>query len=168
MFSVTKQENLTMKKTVMLLALACVMAAPAVFAQTSDATSPVPNAATRTANMVQHRVAYMTTVLSLTTAQQTQVTNVLTNAASNRSTTHTSMKAAHDALKTAVHSNDAAAMEQASNTIGALAAQEALAHAKTEAAIYQLLTPEQQTKMTQLESEGHRGGPGFGHGGPVL
>ena len=53
-------------------------------------------------------------------------------------------------------------MEQASNTIGTLMAQELLARSKTEAAIYQLLTPEQQTKMTQLESLGRRGGRGFG------
>jgi periplasmic protein CpxP/Spy len=155
-----------MKKTAILLALACVMTAPAIFAQTAD-TAPPPPDANHVANMVQHRVAYMTTVLSLTSAQQTQIKTVLTNAAANEGTTRTSIKTAHEALKTAIHSNDAATMEQAANTIGTLTAQEALAHAKTEAAIYQMLTPEQQTKMSQLETEEHRGGPGFGgHGGP--
>jgi periplasmic protein CpxP/Spy len=152
-----------MKKTAMLLALACVMTAPAIFAQTADTEAP-PNDANHVAHMVQHRVAYMTTVLSLTSAQQTQVKTVLTNAAANQGATHTGMKTAHEALKTAIHSNDAAAMEQSANSIGTLTAQEALARAKTEAAIYQLLTPEQQTKMTQLEAEEHRGGPG--RGGP--
>jgi Spy/CpxP family protein refolding chaperone len=90
------------------------------------------------------------------------VTNILTNGQANRSTAHTSMKTAHTNLQNAIRSNDAAAMEQAANSIGALAAQEALAHAKTEAAIYQVLTPDQQTKMAQLEAEGHRGGRGFG------
>jgi len=93
---------------------------------------------------------------------------VLTAAVANGSTTHGSMKTAHDNLKTAIHANDPAGMEQAASTIGNLMAQEELARAKTEAAIYQLLTPEQQTKMAALESEEHHGGPGRGPGGPGL
>jgi protein CpxP len=155
-----------MKKTAMLLALACTMTAPAMFAQTAETAAP-PNEAGHMQHMVQHRVAYMTTVLSLTSAQQTQITSVLTNASSNKSTIHAGMKAAHDALRTAVHANDAAGMEQAATTIGSLTTQETLAHAKTEAAVYLLLTPEQQTKMTALEAVGRHGGPGFrGPGGP--
>ena len=77
---------------------------------------------------------------------------------------HASMKSAHTNLQNAIHSNDAAAMEQAANSIGTLTAQAALAHAKTQAAIYQVLTPDQQTKMSQLESESHRRGRGFGAG----
>jgi Spy/CpxP family protein refolding chaperone len=72
------------------------------------------------------------------------------------------MHTAHESLKTAIRANDAAAMEQASTSIANLEAQETLARAKTEAAIYQLLTPEQQSKFSALEEE-H--GPG-GHGGP--
>jgi Spy/CpxP family protein refolding chaperone len=149
-----------MKKTAIALLLACVFAAPAVFAQDSEATAPAPNEAGRAAHMVQHRVSYLTTVLSLTSAQQTSVTNILTSAAANQSAFHTSMKTAHTNLTNAIHSNDAAAMEQAANSIGTLTAQETLAHAKTEAAIYQVLTADQQTKMAQLDSEGHRGGFG--------
>ena len=158
-----------MKKTALLLALTCAMlAAPAMFAQTPAADAPPANDATRGQRMIQHRLTYMTTVLTLTTAQQTQVKSVLTAAVANGSTTRGSMKTAHDSLKTAIHANDAAGMEQAATTIGNLMAQEELSRAKTEAAIYQLLTPEQQTKMAALESEGHRGGPGRGPGGPGL
>ena len=158
-----------MKKTALILALACAMlAAPAMFAQAPAADAPPENSAARGQRMIQHRLAYMTTVLTLTTAQQTQVKNVLTAAVTNGASTHGSMKTAHDSLKTAIHANDAAGMEQAATTIGNLMAQEELARAKTEAAIYQLLTPEQQTKMAALESEGHRGGPGRGPGGPGL
>jgi Spy/CpxP family protein refolding chaperone len=156
-----EREFTNMKTTALALLLACVFAVPAVFAQETDTPGAAPNQAPRAAHMVQHRVAYLTTVLSLTSAQQTQVTNILTTAATNQSTAHTSMKTAHTNLQNAIHSNDAAAMEAAANSIGTLTAQEALAHAKTEAAIYQTLTPEQQTKMAQLETEGHRGG-GFG------
>jgi Spy/CpxP family protein refolding chaperone len=151
-----------MKKTGMILALAYMLAAPAVFAQTADTSAAAPSGGDRGAHMIQHRLNYLTTVLSLTPAQQAQVKTVLTNAAANRSTTRASMKTAHATLKTAVRSNDASSMEQASNTIGTLMAQELLARSKTEAAIYQLLTPEQQTKMTQLESMGRHGGRGFG------
>ncbi|MGA7855431.1 MAG: Spy/CpxP family protein refolding chaperone [Candidatus Acidiferrales bacterium] len=153
-----------MKKTAIAMLLACVFAAPAVFAQDNDAaTTAAPNDPGRAAHMIQHRVSYLTTVLSLNSAQQTQVTNILTNAEANRGTIHTSMKTAHTNLQNAIHSNDAAAMEAAANSIGTLTAQETLAHAKTEAAIYQVLTADQQTKMAQLETEGgHRGGPGFG------
>lgn len=151
-----------MKKTGMILALACVLAAPAMFAQTADTAAAPPSGGNRGTHMVQHRLNYLTTVLSLTPAQQTQVKGVLTSAATGRASTHASMMTAHTTLQTAIHSNDAASMEQASNTIGTLMAQELLARSKTEAAIFQLLTPEQQTKMTQLESMGHRGGRGFG------
>ena len=151
-----------MKKTAIALLLACVFAAPAAFSQETDAASTAPNEAGRAAHIVQHRVAYLTTVLTLTSAQQTQVTTILTNATANQSTIHTSMKTAHSNLQTAIRANDAAAMEQAANSIGILTGQEALAHAKTEAAIYQVLTPEQQTKMAQLDAEGHHGGRGFG------
>jgi Spy/CpxP family protein refolding chaperone len=151
-----------MKKTGMILALACMLAVPAVFAQTADTSAAPPRGGDRGGHMIQHRLNYLTTVLSLTPAQQTQVKTVLTNASASGSATHASMKAAHTNLKAAIHSNDAASMEQASNTIGTLMAQELLARSKTEAAIYQLLTPEQQTKMTQLESLGRRGGRGFG------
>jgi Spy/CpxP family protein refolding chaperone len=150
-----------MKKTAIALLLACMFTAPAVFAQDSDA-APAPNEPGRAAHMIQHRVSYLTTVLSLTSSQQAQVTNILTNAEANQSATHTSMRTAHTNLQNAIHSNDAAAMEQAANTIGTLTAQETLAHAKTEAAVYQVLTPDQQTKMAQLDTEGHRGGRGFG------
>jgi periplasmic protein CpxP/Spy len=158
-----------MKKTALLLALACaILTAPAIFAQTSAADASPENGAAHGQHMIQHRLAYMTTVLSLTTAQQTQVKSVLTAAVANGSTAHGSMKTAHDNLKTAIHANDPAGMEQAASTIGNLMAQEELARAKTEAAIYQLLTPEQQTKMAALESEEHHGGPGRGPGGPGL
>ena len=158
-----------MKKTALILALACAMlAAPAMFAQAPAADAPPENGAAHGQRMIQHRLAYMTTVLTLTTAQQTHVKNVLTAAVTNGATTHGNMKTAHESLKTAIHANDAAGMEQAATTIGNLMAQEELARAKTEAAIYQLLTPEQQTKMAALESEGHRGGPGRGPGGPGL
>jgi Spy/CpxP family protein refolding chaperone len=151
-----------MKKIAIALALICMFVSPALFAQTADTAPQAPSGSTRAAKMVQHRVNYLTTVLSLTAPQQAQVTTILNNAAASHSTASTSMKTAHTNLQNAIHSNDAAAMEQAANSLGAMSAQKMLARAKIEAAIYQTLTPEQQAKMSQLETQGgHRGRHGF-------
>jgi Spy/CpxP family protein refolding chaperone len=64
-----------------------------------------------------------------------------------------------------VQANDSAAMEQAATAIGSLTAQTTLARAKSDAAIYQLLTPDQRTKYAQMQSDMGRGGP-RGRGGP--
>jgi Spy/CpxP family protein refolding chaperone len=100
--------------------------------------------------MIQRRVAKMTAVLSLTPAQQTQVTSILTNSLAANFGTRGQMKSARAAMRTAIQSNDTATIEQASNTIGTIAAQNAAARAKTAAAIYQILTPAQQAKAQQL------------------
>jgi Spy/CpxP family protein refolding chaperone len=163
-----------MKKLFAICLLAAVFAVPATFAQaasTEAVTAPEPGApgGPNPAKMIQRRVQTMTTVLSLTSAQQTQVTTILTNSAAAESGFHTSMRAAHKNLKTAIESNDAASIEQISNQIGTLTAQTIAAHAKTEAAIYQVLSAEQQTKASQLGDDmlGGFGGPGpGGHGGP--
>jgi Spy/CpxP family protein refolding chaperone len=113
------------------------------------------------AQRVQHHVQFLTTMLNLTTAQQTQATTIFTSA-EGQSTTFQTMKTAHDALQTAVKNNDSAAIDQAATTIGNLTAQMTAAHAKAEAAFMQILNADQQAKFSQLK---HRGGPGmFGHG----
>jgi Spy/CpxP family protein refolding chaperone len=117
---------------------------------------------------IQDHVNFMTTVLSLTPAQQQQATTIFTNAANSEKTLHDQMKTAHDALKTAIQKNDTASIDQSAATIGNLTTQMVSAHAKAEAAFNQTLTPDQQAKMSQLHSHGHgMHGPG-GHpmGGP--
>lgn len=136
-----------MKKTLAIFVFASVLGVSALTAQTSSSHSP--------ANFVQHRVNYLTTLLGLTTAQQQQATTIFTNAATAEESIRTSMKTAHQGLNTAVQGNDAATIEQAATTIGNLTAQSIANHAKAEAAFYQILTPAQQTKMTQLQSQGH-------------
>lgn len=114
------------------------------------------------AQRVQHHVQFLTTMLNLTTAQQTQATTIFTSAEQGQSTTFQSMKTAHEALQTAIKNNDGAAIDQAATTIGNLTAQMTAAHAKAEAAFMQILNADQQAKFSQLQ---HRGGPGmFGHG----
>ena len=113
---------------------------------------------------VQHHVKYLTTVLNLTAAQQQQATTIFTNAANNGQLSRDSMKTAHQALETAIKSNDTAGIDQASTQIGSLIGQMMASHAKAEAAFYQILTPEQQTKLNSLQEEGHGHGMMVGPG----
>ena len=102
-------------------------------------------------DMLQYRVSYLTTVLSLSNTQQKQATAIFANAARDVSTVHDGLRSAHEALSAAVKSNDNAAIEQAALAIGNFVAQLAAADAKGEAAFYEILTADQQNKMTQLE-----------------
>ncbi len=144
-----------MKKATIAFLLAAIFAAPAIFAQGPDGPGG--------GNNVQRRVAFLTDRLSLTSGQQAQVTAILNVAGNdaNAATSRASMKAAHDTLNTAAQSNDTAAMEQAATTIGNLTAQSTLARAKTDAAIYKVLTPDQRTKYAQMQQD-----MGMGRGGP--
>jgi len=115
------------------------------------------------ATHIQHHIQHLTTVLSLTPAQQQQATTIFTNALSGASSFHGDMKTAHQNLETAIKNNDQSGITQAATTIGNLTSQMVAAHAKAQAAFYQILTPDQQAKLSQLESEephfGHFGGP---------
>ncbi len=125
-------------------------AASLALAQTS---APAPNPA----RFVQRRVQMLTTVLSLSTAQQQQATTILTNSAAADSTARASLRSANQALSTAIKNNDANGILQASATIGNLTAQQTSGDASAQAAFYQILTPDQQTKYTAFESAGHGG-----------
>lgn len=118
------------------------------------------------AEMVQHHIAMLTKQLSLTPQQQQQATSLLTEVQNNAKTIHDQMRTAQESLHAAIQKNDAAAIEQLSNSIGSLTAQQTMSHAKAMATFYQTLTPEQQSKFSQVM--GHHG-PGMdmhGHGGP--
>jgi Spy/CpxP family protein refolding chaperone len=116
------------------------------------------------AQMVQHRVDFLTERLALNAQQQQQATSIFTEAANGAKTFHDQMRTAHQNLQAAVEKNDTAAIEQSSNAIGNLMAQMTAAHAKADAAFYQTLTPEQQTKMKDMEA--HHGWGMRGHRGP--
>jgi Spy/CpxP family protein refolding chaperone len=122
------------------------------------------------AQRIQHRLAHLTQELGLSSAQQQQATTIFTNAMASQKSIHDQMRAAHESLKAAVQKNDSTAIDQASSTIGSLTAQMTSAHAKAQAAFYQILTPDQQSKLNQMDGHhhghhmGHPGGPG-GPGG---
>jgi Spy/CpxP family protein refolding chaperone len=105
------------------------------------------------ASMVQRRVNFLTTLLSLTSNQQTEATTILTNAAASSAALRTSLRTARQSLADAVTRNDTAGIDQASAAIGNVTAQLTSTEAKSDAAFYQILTPDQQTKFNQLKSQ---------------
>lgn len=118
------------------------------------------------AKMAQHRIDFLTKQLSLTAQQQQQAASIFSDAGNNAKGTRDQMRTAHENLKAAIQKNDTAGIEQAANAIGSLNTQMILAHAKAQAAFYQILTPEQQAKMNDLESHQRRGMGWRRHGGP--
>lgn len=114
------------------------------------------------ATMAQHRVQFLTNQLSLTSQQQQQALTIFTTAATSQSGLHDSMKTAHESLRTAVKTNDANGINQAATTIGNLTSEFTATEAKADAALYLILTPDQQSKMNQMESQG----PMMRHAGP--
>jgi len=90
-------------------------------------------------------------LLSLSTAQQLQAAAIFTNAAGTRASVRSSLKAARKALKDAVRSNDTGGVAQASNALGVLTGQHIASGAAANAAIFQLLTPDQRTKLSQYQ-----------------
>ncbi len=147
-----------MKKTLTRLALAVALSLTVAFGQNS---ANFANAA----NRVQHRVNFLTTLLGLTASQQQQATTIFTNADSAETSVRSSMRTARQSLTTAVRNNDSATIDQVSTTIGNLTAQSTAIQAKADAAFYQILTPDQQTKQAQFESQGRGFARPMGAGG---
>jgi Spy/CpxP family protein refolding chaperone len=147
-------------KPLLVMTLACA-AAVSVLAQTQTETQrkfPTPS------EMATHQVKRLTTLLSLTSAQQQQATTIFTNAATSEQTLHESEKQSRDSLRTAVKANDSATIDSVATSMAQTTAQLTSIRAKAEAAFYQILTADQQSKFTELESE-HMG-PLGGHDGP--
>ncbi len=113
------------------------------------------------AAMIQRRVSQLTTLLTLTPAQQQQATTIFTASATADQTTNAALATARQNLNAAVKNNDAGGIEQAATAIGNLTAQVTISDSKAQASFLQMLTPDQQTKYNQL---GHGMGHGFGRG----
>src|SRR5207245_1323478 len=122
------------------------------------------------ATMVANKVARLTTLLTLTSAQQSQATTIFTSALTAIAPLRTSEATAHDALPAAVKSNPSSTIDQLSATIGSLTGQIIAIPNKADAAFYAILTADQQTKLSEtnfLNGPGGFGpGPGFGGRGP--
>ena len=110
------------------------------------------------AQMVANKVAHLTALLTLTTAQQAEATTIFTTEQTSLAAIAPAMKTARAALKTAVQANELSAITTESSQIGALTGQETLAQSTANAQFYATLTAEQQTKYNK--SGGGRGGRG--------
>lgn len=124
----------------------------------SSATAPT------VADIVAGRVARLTKLLSLTTAQATSASSLFTTEETALATIRTNLATAHTALTTAVEANSATGITTAANQIGTLAAGAEQAEGTAEAAFYALLTTDQQTKYKELLAAGLDGGGGPEHG----
>lgn len=150
-----------LKKILNAVVLAALLA-PLLFSQTTTTTPPTPPTA---AEMVANRVARLTKLLDLTSAQQAQATAIFTAQQAGLAGVMTSMDAARTALKTAVDTNNAGGIDAAAEQIGTLTAQQIQGQSKAEAAFFAILTPDQQSKYNELRS-GPGNGPGGRGGGP--
>ena len=133
----------------------------------SSGTVPAPPTP---AQMVAYKVNQLTTLLSLTSEQQTQATSIFTTGQSAAVGVMKRILATRRALQTAVENNDMPGITSQASQIGSLTGQEVEAHAKADAAFYAILTPEQQARYKQLKSVGPGfDGPGAGapRGGPL-
>ena len=113
--------------------------------------------------MIQMRISFLATALTLTEDQKTKATSIFTEAHAASQNARTSMEAARTALGTAVKSNNTAAIDQAATTIGSLLGQLTAIDSKADAAFYALLTAEQKAKFDEMPRRG--GGPGGPMGG---
>ncbi|MBV9670574.1 MAG: Spy/CpxP family protein refolding chaperone [Acidobacteriales bacterium] len=141
-----------------LAGLALALAAPMLLAQTDAKTWTPPSPQ----EMAQHHVQHLTEALSLTPDQQQKATAILTESATKTTALHENEKAAHQALAAAVKANNAGIIQQQAAVLGQLETQRIIAESMAHAALYQILTPEQQAKADQLHKD-HMG-MGMHHG----
>lgn len=145
-----------MKQRLITAFILLTVAVPFGFAQRSH-TPPTP------AQQVANKVARLTAILTLTTAQQAQATTIFTTEQSTLSSVSASMKTARTALKTAVQTNDTAGITLQASTIGNLTTQEVQAQSTASADFYAILTATQQAQYNKLGAfGGFGGGGGFG------
>jgi Spy/CpxP family protein refolding chaperone len=130
------------------------LAAPFIFAQRTH-TPPTP------AQQVANKVARLTALLTLTTAQQGTATMIFTTEQSALTPIAASMKTARTALKTAVEANDTAGIATQAAAIGSLTTQEVQAQSTANADFYASLTGTQQAQYNKLGALGGGRG-GFG------
>ena len=118
-----------------------------------SAARAIPDAAT----VVQRQVAFLTTLLTLTTGQVTQATTIFTAAINAITPLQTNIGTARTSLAAAIKSNATATIDQLSINIGTLTGQITAIDSKADAAFYALLTADQKAKLDQLGADGFDG-----------
>ena len=140
------------------------LSAMAIFAQTTaptERTRPTPE------QMVEHRVARMTTLLSLSATQQTKIRTILLDEVTASSALRSTAQTAHTNLKAAIDSRAGdAQIDAAASQVGLAQGQIAAVHAKAQVRLLSVLTAEQRAKLDALPAgRGGMRGPGALPGG---
>jgi hypothetical protein len=97
-------------------------------------------------------VNFLTTLLSLTSTQQTQTATIFSNASASHATVKTSMKTDRQSFAEAVENNDGAGIEKVAGAIGRLTAQRHSIGGSANAAFLQILSADQQAKFIKFKS----------------
>jgi len=113
------------------------------------------------AQTVASRVARLTVLLTLTTAQQTQATTIFTTEQTALAALETPEQTAQTALEAAIKANNTTGIATQAAALGDIEKQEISAHASADAAFYAMLTTAQQTIYDNMRLGG-LDGPG-GH-----
>lgn len=105
--------------------------------------------------------AVMATYLNLTDAQKTQMKSIFQDARQSAQPVRQQLKQTRQSLQAAVKAGDSAQIQQLASTEGTELGQLAAIHASARAKMFKMLTPEQQQKLTTLQSAMHgpRRGP---------
>lgn len=126
------------------------------------AQGPPPGNPPDPAAMIARRVGRLSTLLGLSDAQQQQATKIFTDATTKGAGIVTSLRSARTDLKTATQQNNASNIHIAATAIGNLTGQLTEDEALAQASFFAILTPDQQSRLNQLESRR----PGMFGGGP--
>jgi hypothetical protein len=119
------------------------------------------------ATIVANRVARLTKLLTLSTAQAASATTIFTNSITAITPLQTTLSTDRTSLAAAVKTNTTGVIDQLSASIGTLSGQILDIQSKADAAFYALLDATQQTTLNASHGRGGFGGPGAGgFGGP--
>jgi Spy/CpxP family protein refolding chaperone len=151
-----------MKKQLINFLGAGALAAGMAFAQapsaTSAATAPEPGTSSSVTQgthrqMMQKRIDRLTRELSLTPSQQSQAKSIFGKASVDARPVRAQLKQNTSALRAAVKANDRGQIDQLSATEGNLIGKMVAIRSEANASFYKTLSPEQQTKFTQLQQQ---------------
>ena len=117
--------------------------------------------------IAQHEVQRYTALLTLTSAQQEQATTIFTSKATAEASLHATEHTDREALNTAIKSGNTATIQTVAAELGTLEGSMTADRALAQAALYQILTEEQQTRFAAIEDQpGGMGGMGPGQPPP--
>ncbi|WP_321478304.1 Spy/CpxP family protein refolding chaperone [uncultured Paludibaculum sp.] len=116
------------------------------------------------ATRIQFRVEMLTKRLGLTDTQKASATTIYTDAETAAETARANLSTLQETLSAAVKTNNTGTIDATAAQIGTVNGQVLAIQTKAEAALYAILTPDQQTKF---DSTPHGpGGMGMSRGGP--